>query len=96
MAVHMKALPLFLGTSAFWRGKRGKEFCVLQCKSMYTQMLIIPSIKKLVDNVMIRGIFRFIDYNMCLRGSGCGRVGKNWEAGEGEINALVLEFRDLN
>ena len=36
MVVYMKALPLFLGTSAFWRGKRGKEFCVLQCKSMYT------------------------------------------------------------
>ena len=33
---------------------------------------------------------------MCLRGSGCGRVGKNWEVGEGEINALVLEFSNLN
>ena len=45
-------------------------------------LTIIPSIKKLIENVMIRGIFRFIDYNMCLRGSGCGRVGKNWEVGK--------------
>jgi len=59
-------------------------------------LMIIPSIKKLIENMIIRGIFRFIDYNMCLRGSGCGRVGKNWEVGEGEINALVLEFSDLN
>ena len=59
-------------------------------------LMIIPSIKKLIENMIIRGIFRFIDYNMCLRGSGCGRVGKNWEGGEGEINALVLEFSDLN
>jgi len=59
-------------------------------------LMIIPSIKKLIENMIIRGIFRFIDYNMYLRGSGCGRVGKNWEVGEGEINALVLEFSDLN
>ena len=45
-------------------------------------LTIIPSIKKLIENVMIRGIFRFIDDNMCLRGSGCGRVGKNWEVGK--------------
>ena len=62
---------------------------------MYTEMLLIL-IKKLIENMSFKGTFRFIDYNVCLRGSGWDGVGKRWKAGEGGINVLVSEFRGLN
>lgn len=62
---------------------------------MYSEMLLIL-LKKLIENMSFKGTFRFIDYNVCLRGSGWDGVGKRWKAGEGGINVLVSEFRGLN
>jgi len=50
IVVHMEVLPLFLGTSAFWRGKmREKEFCALQCKKYVHLDVDDNSLNKEID-----------------------------------------------
>lgn len=54
---------------------------------MYTEMLLI-FIKKLIENMSFKGTFRFIDYNVCLRGSGWDGVVRGGRLGKVEFSCF--------